>query len=161
MAIPLPPATPTPPPDRRPVLDTGQGFLPRVLNRALGRKPAPPHTSDSSETRPPEDKSWAPGDQAECINADSWFTHTPFGWANSIGPECGQVFIVTAVHIAPHPQHGEAIFLTLKGVPSRWEASAFRKLKPVADKAEAADTAFLADLRHRLATAPAEPAEVN
>ncbi|OZA21396.1 MAG: hypothetical protein B7X90_01925 [Novosphingobium sp. 17-62-19] len=144
------------------MLDTGQGFLRRAINRVLGRTPsAPPKSThpEPVEGPRPEDKSWQAGDIAECIVTNDWIVMRRSGVVAAPGPAKGDVHIVNRVMMSSHPMRGEIVFLALRGLPGWWEAACFRKIQPVADKAEAADSTFLKDLHHRLARQPVRERE--
>ena len=118
-----------------------------VASSGAGGAPTPP-------AAPPEDKSWTAGDQAECLNETGWGIAANVGLIRTLGPAKGQIFTVVHVMMLPHPKGGEMIFLGFRGCNGLWEATQFRKLQPVADKAEAADGAFLRDLHRRLSRQP-------
>lgn len=98
------------------------------------------------------DTSWAPGDLAECVLQGPCFFRTPFGLAQTDGPEKGDVFKVIAVDIGTEWSGAQCVFLKFSAFQGLYQSTAFRKVIPTADKAERADPAFLSDLR-RLAPA--------
>lgn len=117
------------------------------------RKPAatPASPSFPAPALPGDDKTWQAGDMAECICTNGWFACVAPGfWLPADGPKIGRTYTVTGVKLSDHPQRGQVIYLYLKGWPGSYEAASFRKLQPVADKAQAADSTFLHDLNRRL-----------
>jgi len=138
--------------------------LPPFIRRIFGRPApaAPPSAGESSAAKPdnsrpddprpddPDDRSWQAGDMAECVYAGPWLSPAPFGFVVSPGPRPEEVRVVTDVSMDPHVITGaDTVFLRFARYPGRYQASAFRKIVPQADRAEIADADFL-DLTHRL-----------
>lgn len=146
------PAHPTPARDPF-TLSLSKG-LRRAINRVLGRTPSAPRPTDPHPRPRQEDKSWTAGDIAECIVTNDWIVMRRSGVVPAPGPAKGDVHIVNQVMMSSHPTRGEIVFLALRGLPGWWEAACFRKIQPVADKAEAADSTFLRELRERLKSKP-------
>lgn len=98
---------------------------------------------DRLDLPPAED--WEVGDRADCI------VESP--WVNAAGelvedPGPGFAAIVRAVHIARGRDGALRPFLVFARWPTRsFDARFFRKLTPRADAAEAADAAFLDQLK--------------
>lgn len=93
----------------------------------------------------PRGDDWAIGDRADCI------VQTP--WVNAGGdivedPGPGFAAIVRAIHIARGRDGALRPYLVFARWPTRsFDARFFRKLTPRADAAEAADAAFLDQLK--------------
>jgi len=128
------------------------GFIQKIA-QALGlrRPPSNPLPKGLTDKDQADDKSWAPGDMAECVNpAGQWVIPVSGGCIPALGPKPGEVRVVRAVTISEHPTRGQVLFLTFARYPGDYEAACFRKLQPTADKAGAADAEFLRDFTDRL-----------
>ena len=104
------------------------------------------------------DTSWAPGDLAECVEQGPLFFRTPFGLVQTDGPGQGDIFKVIGVDIGTHFSGQQCVFLRFSAFTGKYQSTAFRKVTPVADKAERADPAFLADLRRLAPQTESAPA---
>lgn len=111
----------------------------------------PPQGSQGNPDEPPlsGDTSWAPGDLAECIVSGQWWQVVgPGVLIPAHGPEMSDVNKVISVEPGVDVRTGEhVLFLKFSAWPRPYVATAFRKVVPVADKAERADPAFVDDLR--------------
>lgn len=95
---------------------------------------------------------WQPGDQAECIVSGPWFLG---GVHPNAGPQLGETRIVRRVIEGPHCITGEpTAFLGFSRYSGVFDSSGFRKVRPRADKATAAEREFSALIRRRPAPAP-------
>lgn len=86
---------------------------------------------------------WQAGDLAECIHGGFWFNGAE---CHARGPENGQVLRVERVSIAPNKSviPGQTVLVFARFQQKAYAACAFRKITPHADRAEAADAAFIA-----------------
>lgn len=128
----------------------------RLLSRLFG-KPAPP----APRTRPIPpgfDAVWQPGEIAECISGGDW--RCCIDGSLETGPVTGERNRVVRVELHMHPFFGQrCAFLRFATHSGAFCCTAFRKVVPQADAAEAADAAFLASLKPARIPAPARPLE--
>ena len=109
--------------------------------------------------RAPDPDQWQVGDQAECIIPGPWFRG---GVHPNAGPQLGETRIVRAVVEGPHCITGEpTTFLGFSRYSGHFDSSGFRKVRPRADKATAAEGEFSALVRRRPAHAPRQPEEIG
>ena len=103
---------------------------------------------------------WQRGDQAECIVSTRWWL---LGQVEGSGPQRGETRIVTEVVEQAHVQSGKpCLFLRFDRYPgSMFEARAFRKVRPRADEAIAAESNFTRLIRQQPAPPPRLPEEVD
>lgn len=110
---------------------------------SFGRRQGKPASCASPP--PPGDtpEEWHANDIAECIYGGAWFNGVE---NHARGPENGQVLRVADVIVAPIGSViPGAIALVFERFPKNgYAASAFRKITPRADAAEAADADFIA-----------------
>ena len=128
------------------------GPIRSAVDRLLGRAAPRPTTPE-----PREDRSWKAGDIAECIHPGPWFQHTPQGTRVLFGnaPEFRERYRVTNVQLQQSRPNQPVIVLQFRAWPGDWfAANAFRKVVPIADRAECADSAFLQQLRHDISHQP-------
>lgn len=98
---------------------------------------------------------WQPGDIAECIHGGPWYKGA-IGPGNYNGPKKGQRLRVRAVGFFSDwrlPPSEMLVFGEFQ--PLRFCASAFRKVRPHADEAIAADAAFVRTIRQAPQSPPA------
>lgn len=95
------------------------------------------------------DPGWQVGDLAECVTDGPWQVCTPTGaMIPSTGPQQGEVRIVIATGIGPHPlRESDVIWLHFARYEGRYSALNFRKIVPQADRAERGAADFLPWLR--------------
>lgn len=122
-------------------------FIRRTFGWDIGGAGGPAAPDKPDDEPITGDISWAPGDLAECILEGPWFFRTPFGLAQTDGPGKGDVFKVIGVSGGTEWSGARCVFLKFSAFQGRYQSTAFRKVIPVADKAERADPAFLEDLR--------------
>ncbi len=110
--------------------------------------------------RAPDPDQWQPGDQAECITHGKWW-HVD--GEPSSGPRHGSLITVEQVRDLVHPLENEVCtFLQFTSFGSNvYPASCFRKVRPHADEATAAEPEFAALIRKQPAPAPRQPEEVG
>lgn len=109
-------------------------------------------SSAGSAQRPPCDD-WFPGDHALCVGDGPWQDEA--SRLPSVGPQGNEVNRVTAVKDGAEG-FAARYYLQFARWPGNWFAAHhFRKITPRADSAIAADAAFLAELRQRIAPSPA------
>lgn len=106
-----------------------------------------PGEGANSPTPPPGfDAIWQPGEIAECIVAGTWVN--ALARTVSSGPDIGERHRVAGVKSVWHPHYGVSITLLSFSVYQGWfTCIEFRKVVPQHDAAEAADRAFLEQLR--------------
>lgn len=115
-----------------------KGRLQRILGFFARQADAPPV---------PDVEIWLPGDMAECIGTGNW---SNLHEGACPGPRAGEQMIVRDVSQSPHPLNVDecTTFLHFARFGNRrYEACRFRKLALRADAAEAADAAFLEQMR--------------
>lgn len=89
---------------------------------------------------------WKANDQAECI-WDEWYRNGDARFRFN-GMKRGERHVVTGVVFARHSIDGEIQLLELRAFPGiKFRAAGFRKIRPQADEARAADAAFIETIR--------------
>jgi hypothetical protein len=100
------------------------------------------------------DRSWRPGDMAECIGSGTWrdlITGVP-----TLGPEFHEIRMVTDARMTSHVDGSQHIWLLFARWPKiGFDAASFRKIVPQADRSGAADAEFLPSLQPARKTEPA------
>lgn len=95
----------------------------------------------------PSHESWKPGDLAECLHDGGWFSGST--GMNAPGPRQGEIRMVERVVFQPWPtvtaEPVEGLIFARYGHEG-YVSTAFRKIVPRADRAEAGTAATLDDL---------------
>lgn len=103
-------------------------------------------------------ESWEVGDVAECISPGIWY-QDGHGPADRNGPQTGDRARVTKVRVVQIPLIGRRTFLYFAAYPGiGFIASCFRKVRPSADEATAADADFIDLLQSQPRQLPPVPA---